>query len=153
MLRCLTDIGVANRHTSVDVHALLPARSWLPSDVTLHMQQLLLANGGHACPKVVIQYSDKQCITCVLMGEAFCSSRQHVPVAEFKQNLHSMIEHLRKSNISSIILIAPPPLCEEGRIQHNCQVRFCTQHELTALLCTHVAPALAVQTCVPHNVM
>ena len=51
-----------------------------------------------------------------------CSARQHVPVPEFKQNLQSMVEHLREANIDSIILIAPPPVFEEGRIQHNCQV-------------------------------
>jgi len=49
-------------------------------------------------------------------------------VHEFKQNLQSMVEHLREANIDSIILIAPPPVFEEGRIQHNCQVNFYTKH-------------------------
>ncbi|KAL0053262.1 hypothetical protein WJX82_003464 [Trebouxia sp. C0006] len=59
------------------------------------------------------------------------SARQHVPVHEFKQNLQSMVEHLREANIDSIILIAPPPVFEEGRIQHNCQRSGTSRTETT----------------------
>lgn len=41
---------------------------------------------------------------------------------EFKANLANMVTHLRAADMSSIVLIAPPPVCETGRIKHNSQV-------------------------------
>ena len=66
------------------------------------------------------------------------SARQHVPVTEFKGNLEHMIEHLHTSNIDSIILIAPPPVCEAGRIKHNCQV--CMHGSI--MTCIHMQSAM-----------
>ncbi|KAK7389080.1 hypothetical protein VNO78_23912 [Psophocarpus tetragonolobus] len=44
------------------------------------------------------------------------SERQHVPVQEYKENLRKTVLHLKDcSPIMEIVLITPPPLCEEGR--------------------------------------
>ncbi|CAK8563038.1 unnamed protein product [Lathyrus sativus] len=44
------------------------------------------------------------------------SDRQHVPLPEFKQNLQKIVNHLKSSSPTMlIVLITPPPVCEEGR--------------------------------------
>ncbi|XP_058733675.1 GDSL esterase/lipase At5g62930-like isoform X2 [Vicia villosa] len=44
------------------------------------------------------------------------SERQHVPIPEYKQNLQKIINHLKSSSPAMlIVLITPPPVCEEGR--------------------------------------
>ena len=45
-----------------------------------------------------------------------------MPVAEFKQNLGKMVSHIQSTGITSILLMAPPPIHEEGRLKHNAQV-------------------------------
>jgi lysophospholipase L1-like esterase len=42
-------------------------------------------------------------------------SKQHVPLDEYEANLRSMVSHLRTLPVRHIILIAPPPVDEEGR--------------------------------------
>eukprot|EP00271_Cylindrocystis_brebissonii_P006243 TRINITY_DN18942_c0_g1_i2.p1 TRINITY_DN18942_c0_g1~~TRINITY_DN18942_c0_g1_i2.p1 ORF type:complete len:366 (-),score=39.01 TRINITY_DN18942_c0_g1_i2:1045-2142(-) len=47
------------------------------------------------------------------------SSRQHVPIPEYKANLQKMIEHIRSvSSSTRIILMTPPPVDEEGRLAY-----------------------------------
>ncbi|KAK7330496.1 hypothetical protein VNO77_24691 [Canavalia gladiata] len=47
------------------------------------------------------------------------SERQHVPVKEYKENLRKFVLHLKKcSSTMQILLIAPPPICEEGRLAY-----------------------------------
>ena len=48
----------------------------------------------------------------------FCRATQHVPLEEYISNTRSIIAHLRSRNISSIILITPPPISEPARIAH-----------------------------------
>ncbi|XP_027331004.1 GDSL esterase/lipase At5g62930 [Abrus precatorius] len=44
------------------------------------------------------------------------SERQHVPIEEYKENLRKFVLHLKKcSPTMQIVLITPPPVCEEGR--------------------------------------
>ncbi|KAH0985781.1 hypothetical protein GBA52_012958 [Prunus armeniaca] len=48
-----------------------------------------------------------------------CSAFQHVPVNEYKQNLHSIVSFLKKRwPTTRILLITPPPIDEDGRLQH-----------------------------------
>ncbi|PRQ29095.1 putative SGNH hydrolase-type esterase domain-containing protein [Rosa chinensis] len=47
-----------------------------------------------------------------------CSGFQHVPVDEYKQNLRSIVSFLKKQwPTTHIILITPPPIDEDGRLQ------------------------------------
>ncbi|KAJ4846869.1 hypothetical protein Tsubulata_011873 [Turnera subulata] len=47
-----------------------------------------------------------------------CSGFQHVPLEEYKQNLHSIVSFLKKRwPKTTIILITPPPIDEEARLQ------------------------------------
>ncbi|RYR30039.1 hypothetical protein Ahy_B01g054815 [Arachis hypogaea] len=44
------------------------------------------------------------------------SERQHVPIEDYKQNLRKIVLHLKEcSPTMQIVLITPPPVCEEGR--------------------------------------
>ncbi|KAJ1439071.1 SGNH hydrolase superfamily [Sesbania bispinosa] len=44
------------------------------------------------------------------------SERQHVPIEEYKGNLRKIVLHLQEcSPTMLIVLITPPPVCEEGR--------------------------------------
>ncbi|KAL2622658.1 hypothetical protein R1flu_002863 [Riccia fluitans] len=43
------------------------------------------------------------------------SKRQHVPLSEYKDNLRRIVVHLKKVKVKHIVLIAPPPVDEEGR--------------------------------------
>ncbi|PIN13056.1 Isoamyl acetate-hydrolyzing esterase [Handroanthus impetiginosus] len=44
---------------------------------------------------------------------------QHVPLDEYKQNLHAIVAFLKKQWPSThVILITPPPIDEDGRLQH-----------------------------------
>ncbi|KAL5575290.1 hypothetical protein UlMin_016989 [Ulmus minor] len=48
-----------------------------------------------------------------------CSAFQHVPLDEYKQNLNSIIAFLKKRwPTTRILLITPPPIDEEGRLQY-----------------------------------
>jgi len=46
------------------------------------------------------------------------SSQQHVPLEEYKRNLHAMVSHLKSLHIHHIILITPPPVSEPHRFIH-----------------------------------
>ncbi|KAH9312163.1 hypothetical protein KI387_027198, partial [Taxus chinensis] len=49
-----------------------------------------------------------------LLGRS--NERQHVPLTEYKANLHQIITHLKKCSYSMlIVLITPPPIDEKGR--------------------------------------
>ncbi|WZZ44341.1 hypothetical protein YC2023_040600 [Brassica napus] len=44
------------------------------------------------------------------------SDRQHVPVEEYKENIRTMVQHLKKcSPTMLIVLVTPPPIDESGR--------------------------------------
>ncbi|CAL5211781.1 unnamed protein product [Lathyrus oleraceus] len=44
------------------------------------------------------------------------NERQHIPIPEYKQNLQKIVNHLKsRSSTMLIVLITPPPVCEEGR--------------------------------------
>jgi len=48
-----------------------------------------------------------------------CSAFQHVPLNEYKQNIHSIVSSLKKRwPKTRILLITPPPIDEEGRLRH-----------------------------------
>ncbi|KAJ4961644.1 hypothetical protein NE237_021554 [Protea cynaroides] len=47
------------------------------------------------------------------------NERQHVPVEEYKENLRRMVNHLKKcSPTMLVVLITPPPVDEEGRLEY-----------------------------------
>ncbi|PIA40596.1 hypothetical protein AQUCO_02500358v1 [Aquilegia coerulea] len=47
------------------------------------------------------------------------SERQYVPVEEYKENLRTIVHHLKKcSSTMLVILITPPPIDEEGRLKY-----------------------------------
>ncbi|KAL4383444.1 hypothetical protein GQ457_15G000740 [Hibiscus cannabinus] len=47
------------------------------------------------------------------------SERQHVPVEEYKDNLRKIVSHLKECSPSMlIVLITPPPIDEEGRMNY-----------------------------------
>ncbi|KAJ7968676.1 GDSL esterase/lipase [Quillaja saponaria] len=47
-----------------------------------------------------------------------CSSFQHVPLHEYKQNLHSIVSCLKKQwPTTHILLITPPPIDEDARLR------------------------------------
>ncbi|OMO59945.1 Lipase, GDSL [Corchorus capsularis] len=47
------------------------------------------------------------------------SERQHVPVEEYKENLSKIVKHLKEcSPTMLIVLISPPPIDEEGRMEY-----------------------------------
>ncbi|KAK4264344.1 hypothetical protein QN277_025538 [Acacia crassicarpa] len=49
-----------------------------------------------------------------LLGRS--SESQHVPIEEYKENLRKIVRHLKERSPSMlIVLITPPPICEEGR--------------------------------------
>jgi lysophospholipase L1-like esterase len=49
-----------------------------------------------------------------LLGRS--SERQHVPLIEYKENLHQIITHLKNCSDSMlVVLITPPPIDENGR--------------------------------------
>ncbi|XP_042500791.1 GDSL esterase/lipase At5g62930-like isoform X1 [Macadamia integrifolia] len=53
----------------------------------------------------------------VLLGRN--NERQHVPVEEYKENLRRMVHHLKKcSPTMLVVLITPPPVDEEGRLEY-----------------------------------
>ncbi|PON99114.1 Lipase [Trema orientale] len=48
-----------------------------------------------------------------------CSAFQHVPLDEYKPNLHSIVSFLKNRwPTTRILLITPPPIDEEGRLRH-----------------------------------
>ncbi|KZV57547.1 GDSL esterase/lipase [Dorcoceras hygrometricum] len=48
------------------------------------------------------------------------SARQHVPLEEYKKNLHALIDFLQKRWPSTrVLLITPPPIDEAARLQRN----------------------------------
>ncbi|XP_042498009.1 GDSL esterase/lipase At5g62930-like [Macadamia integrifolia] len=47
------------------------------------------------------------------------SERQHVSVEEYKENLRKIVQHLKKcSPTMLVVLITPPPVDEEGRLEY-----------------------------------
>lgn len=47
------------------------------------------------------------------------SERQHVPIEEYKENLRKIVLHLKKcSPTMLVVLITPPPIDEEGRMEY-----------------------------------
>lgn len=47
------------------------------------------------------------------------SDRQHVPVEEYKENLRKIVQHLKECSPSMlVVLITPPPVDEEGRMEY-----------------------------------
>ncbi|KAL2936040.1 hypothetical protein RDABS01_019158 [Bienertia sinuspersici] len=47
------------------------------------------------------------------------SERQHVPTEEYKENLRKIVMHLKKcSSTMLVVLITPPPVDEEGRMEY-----------------------------------
>jgi lysophospholipase L1-like esterase len=46
------------------------------------------------------------------------SANQHISLSEYTSNVKSIVAHLRSRDISSIILITPPPVFEQARIAH-----------------------------------
>lgn len=47
------------------------------------------------------------------------SERQHVPVEEYKENLRRIVHHLKEcSSTMLVVLVTPPPVDEEGRMQY-----------------------------------
>lgn len=52
-----------------------------------------------------------------LLGRS--SERQHVPLIEYKENLHQIITHLKNcSDLMLVVLITPPPIDENGRREY-----------------------------------
>lgn len=52
-----------------------------------------------------------------LLGRS--NERQHVPLIEYKENLHRIITHLKNCSDSMlVVLITPPPVDENGRSQY-----------------------------------
>ena len=47
------------------------------------------------------------------------SSRQHIPLAQYKANLEDMVALARAAGIENILLITPPPINEVARVAHN----------------------------------
>lgn len=48
-----------------------------------------------------------------------CSAFQHVPIHEYKRNLHSIVSFLKKRwPTTLVLLITPPPIDEEGRLRN-----------------------------------
>ncbi|XP_076940907.1 GDSL esterase/lipase At5g62930-like [Bidens hawaiensis] len=47
------------------------------------------------------------------------SEHQHVPIEEYKENLRKIVRHIKEcSPTMLIVLITPPPIDEEGRLQY-----------------------------------
>eukprot|EP00195_Chlamydomonas_chlamydogama_P005506 CAMPEP_0202896324 /NCGR_PEP_ID=MMETSP1392-20130828/5346_1 /ASSEMBLY_ACC=CAM_ASM_000868 /TAXON_ID=225041 /ORGANISM="Chlamydomonas chlamydogama, Strain SAG 11-48b" /LENGTH=254 /DNA_ID=CAMNT_0049581637 /DNA_START=243 /DNA_END=1007 /DNA_ORIENTATION=- len=49
------------------------------------------------------------------------SARQHVPVAEYKDNLLKVVDQLREKGIQRIVMLTPPPVYEPGRKEAQIQ--------------------------------
>eukprot|EP00201_Polytomella_parva_P000961 CAMPEP_0175087374 /NCGR_PEP_ID=MMETSP0052_2-20121109/29794_1 /TAXON_ID=51329 ORGANISM="Polytomella parva, Strain SAG 63-3" /NCGR_SAMPLE_ID=MMETSP0052_2 /ASSEMBLY_ACC=CAM_ASM_000194 /LENGTH=198 /DNA_ID=CAMNT_0016359711 /DNA_START=103 /DNA_END=696 /DNA_ORIENTATION=- len=47
------------------------------------------------------------------------STRQHVPVSEFKYNLSKIVAHTQAQGFKRILLITPPPIYNKGRKAHQ----------------------------------
>lgn len=45
-------------------------------------------------------------------------SKQHVPLAEYTQNVRAIVGHLQKLSVPAIVLITPPPVSELHRIKY-----------------------------------
>ncbi len=50
------------------------------------------------------------------------SSRQHVPVGEYAENIKKIIKDVRDRGINNIVLITPPPVYEPARKEAQIQV-------------------------------
>eukprot|EP00884_Botryococcus_braunii_P006854 jgi/Botrbrau1/1616/Bobra.0185s0031.1 len=59
------------------------------------------------------------------------SSRQHVPVEEYMENLRKIVLHLRSINVRQTVLISPPPVGEEGRVRLNQEMQGRSEKTLT----------------------
>lgn len=47
------------------------------------------------------------------------SARQHVPLQEYQQNLHIIVQRVKSMSVPAIILITPPPVHDAARVKHN----------------------------------
>ncbi|KAF6252036.1 putative esterase [Scenedesmus sp. NREL 46B-D3] len=47
------------------------------------------------------------------------AERQHVPAAEYAQNLAAMVAMARAAGISRIVLLTPPPVGDDARVRHQ----------------------------------
>ena len=47
------------------------------------------------------------------------SARQHVPLQEYQQNLHIIVQRMKSMSVPAIILITPPPVHDAARVKHN----------------------------------
>lgn len=45
------------------------------------------------------------------------NARQHVPLEKYKENLENIVDHIRAVGCENVILITPPPVWEEARLQ------------------------------------
>ncbi|KAL3617055.1 hypothetical protein CASFOL_039449 [Castilleja foliolosa] len=64
--------------------------------------------------------SDPVAITVFFGANDASSGFQHVPLDEYKTNLHSIIAFIKKRWLTTrIILITPPPIDEDGLLKYN----------------------------------
>lgn len=47
------------------------------------------------------------------------SGKQNIPLEEYKANLRAIVAHARAAGIASILLITPPPVHAEGRVEYQ----------------------------------
>lgn len=53
-----------------------------------------------------------------------CREVQHVTLPEYVSNLQSMVSSARGAGITNILLLTPPPVHDEGRVQQQQRVRM-----------------------------
>ncbi|XP_057834896.2 GDSL esterase/lipase At5g62930 isoform X2 [Cryptomeria japonica] len=96
------------RLSSNDLFIFTKHSSGLASDVEKVME-------GSKQPSVVTVFFGAN--DAALLGRS--SERQHVPLTEYKSNLHQIITHLKNCSHSMlVVLITPPPIDENGRMQY-----------------------------------
>ncbi|KAI5764781.1 IAH1 [Gulo gulo luscus] len=61
--------------------------------------------------------------------------KQHVPLAEYAANLHTMVRHLSAAGVpgSRVVLVTPPPLCEAAWEQ-ECLLQGCKLNRLNSVV-------------------
>src|SRR4051812_24643378 len=78
---------------------------------------------------------------CTHFPQKFCcdddgpyhnSEKQHVPLAEYTDNLKRMVEHLRSLGVAAVILITPPPISEAER---RIDIKKVTYRHDTLVIC------------------
>ncbi len=63
------------------------------------------------------------------------SSRQHVPVATYRENMKQIISAIRGRGMNQIVLLTAPPIYEPGRKEHQISVRSvrCMEHSCSVI--------------------